>query len=145
MRIGIFLAAIHIVDSQYIFVEWINVVNKQQINVILKAKVTQSCPTLWHPMDCKVHGTLQARTLEWVAIPFSRGSFPIQGLNPSLLHCRRILYQLRHQGSPRILEWVAYLSLLQWIFPTQELNSGLLHCRRNFLWAELPGKPLSLH
>ena len=34
--------------------------------------------------------------------------FPTQGLNPGLLHCRRILYQLSHKGSPRILEWVAY-------------------------------------
>ena len=34
--------------------------------------------------------------------------FPTQGSNPGLLHCRRILYQLSHQGSPRILEWVAY-------------------------------------
>ena len=34
--------------------------------------------------------------------------FPTQGSNPSLLHCRQILYQLNHQGSPRILEWVAY-------------------------------------
>ena len=34
--------------------------------------------------------------------------FPTQGLNPGLLHCGWILYQLSHQGSPRILEWVAY-------------------------------------
>ena len=39
----------------------------------------QSCPTLWEPMDCSqpcssVHGILHARILEWVAIPFSRGS-----------------------------------------------------------------------
>ena len=34
--------------------------------------------------------------------------FPTQGLNPGLPHCRWILYQLSHQGSPRILEWVAY-------------------------------------
>ena len=33
---------------------------------------------------------------------------PTQGSNPCLPHCRRILYQLSHQGSPRILEWVAY-------------------------------------
>ena len=39
-----------------------------------------------------------------------QGIFPIQGLNPGLLHCRRILYQLSHQGSPRTLEWVAYPS-----------------------------------
>ena len=37
-----------------------------------------------------------------------RGIFPTQGLNPGLLRCRQILYQLRHQGSLRILEWVAY-------------------------------------
>ena len=37
----------------------------------------QSCPTLCNTMDCgasSVHGILQARTLEWVAIPFSKGS-----------------------------------------------------------------------
>ena len=37
-------------------------------------KVTQLCPTLWDPMDYTIHGILQARILEWVAIPFSRGS-----------------------------------------------------------------------
>ena len=37
-------------------------------------KVSQSCPTLCDPMDCIVHGILQARILEWVAFPFSRGS-----------------------------------------------------------------------
>ena len=37
-----------------------------------------------------------------------QGIFPTQGSNPGLPHCRRILHQLSHQGSPRILEWVAY-------------------------------------
>ena len=37
-----------------------------------------------------------------------QGIFPIQGSNPGLLHCRQILYQLSHKGSPRTLEWVAY-------------------------------------
>ena len=37
-----------------------------------------------------------------------QGIFPTQGSNPDLLHCRRILYQLSHKGSPIILEWVAY-------------------------------------
>ena len=41
--------------------------------------VVQSCLTLWDPMDCSlsgssVHGILQARILDWVAIPFSKGS-----------------------------------------------------------------------
>ena len=37
------------------------------------------------------------------------GIFPTQGLKPGLPHCRWFLYQLSHQGSPRILEWVASL------------------------------------
>ena len=41
--------------------------------------VVQSCPTLYNPMNCSlegssVHGILQARILEWVAVAFSRGS-----------------------------------------------------------------------
>ena len=41
--------------------------------------VAQSCPTLCNPMDCSppgssLHGILQARILEWVAMPFSRRS-----------------------------------------------------------------------
>ena len=38
-----------------------------------------------------------------------QGIYPTQGPNPGLPHCRRFLYQLSHKGSPRILEWVAYL------------------------------------
>ena len=46
----------------------------------MKVLVTQSCLTLCHPMECSlpgssVHGISQARILEWIAIPFSRGSF----------------------------------------------------------------------
>ena len=41
---------------------------------ILKVKVNQPCPTLCDPMDYRVHEILQARILEWVAYPFSRGS-----------------------------------------------------------------------
>ena len=37
-------------------------------------KVIQSCPTLCETTDCTVHGILQARILEWVVLPFSRGS-----------------------------------------------------------------------
>ena len=37
-------------------------------------KVTQPCPTLCDSMDYTLHGILQARILEWVAFPFSRGS-----------------------------------------------------------------------
>ena len=44
----------------------------------LKVKVSQSCPTLCDPMDI-VHGILQARILEWVVYPFSRGSSQPRG------------------------------------------------------------------
>ena len=72
---------------------------------LMHVLVSQLCPALCDTMDCSppgisVHGILQARILEWVAIPFSRGGFPIQGSNLGLPHCKQLLYHLRHQGSP---------------------------------------------
>ena len=54
-----------------------------------RAKSLQSCLTLWNPTDCSppgssVHGILQARTLEWVAVPSSRGSSQ-PGIEPKSL------------------------------------------------------------
>ena len=51
----------------------------QCMKVKSESEVSQSCRTLCNPMDCSppgssVHGILQARVLEWVAIPFSKGS-----------------------------------------------------------------------
>ena len=43
---------------------------------------------------------VQARILEWVALPFCRGIFPPEGLNPGLPHCRQIHYHLSQQRSP---------------------------------------------
>ena len=40
----------------------------------MKVKVAWSSPTLCKPMDYTGHGILRARILEWVALPFSRGS-----------------------------------------------------------------------
>ena len=51
-----------------------NYSNQNGTSIKVKVKVTQSCPTLWGPMDYTVQGILQARILEWVAFPFSRGS-----------------------------------------------------------------------
>ena len=61
-------------------------------------------------MDCSppgssVHGILQARILEWVAIPFSRGSSDT-GIKLGLLHYKWILYHLSYQGSPIIRKWI---------------------------------------
>ena len=62
--------------------------------ISMKVKVAQSCLTLCDPVDYTVHGILQARILEWVAVPFSRGSS--QPRSPTL---QAILYQLSHRGS----------------------------------------------
>ena len=68
----------------------------------VKVLVAQWCLTLWDPVDCSppgssVHGILQARILEWVAIPFSREGIPFfltLVSNLGLLHYRQILYHL---------------------------------------------------
>ena len=66
-------------------------------HIKLKVKLlAQSCPTRCDSMDCSspdssIHGILQARILEWVAISFSRGIFPTQRLNPGLPHCWHML------------------------------------------------------
>ena len=65
------------------------------------ASGAQSCPTL-RPTHCdppgsSVHGVLQARTLEWGAIPLLQGIFPTQGSNPGLLCRKRILYRLNYR------------------------------------------------
>ena len=46
---------------------------------MFKMKVAQSCLTLCDPMNDAVHGIFQARILEWVAFPFSRGSSQPRG------------------------------------------------------------------
>ena len=74
----------------------------------LVAELYQLFVTPWtvcSPPGFSVHGILQARLLEWVAVPFFRGS------NSGFLHCKWILYHLTHQGNPS--------SLHRW-----EVNSG---------------------
>ena len=78
-----------------------------------KSKFAQSCLTLCDPMDhsppgSSVHGDSPGKNTGVGCHALLQGIFATQGLNPSLPHCRWILYQLSHQGSPRILEWVAY-------------------------------------
>ena len=77
------------------------------LTIVVKWKcemlVAQLCLTLCDPMDCNppgssVHGILQARIMEWVAIPFSRGSFwPRDWTRVSCI--ADVLYWLSHQGA----------------------------------------------
>ena len=95
---------------------------------------TQSCPTLCNPMDCSlpnlsVLGILQARILEWVAIPFSRGSSIPR--DPTWVSCissngRQILYHYWHLRSP-------YL-------PDRALKPRPLHWEHGVLATGPPGK-----
>ena len=75
--------------------------------------VAQSCAILCHPMHCSlpgssVPGDSPGKNIGVGCHALLHGIFPTQGSNSGLLHCRWILYHLSHQGSPRILEWVAY-------------------------------------
>ena len=82
----------------------------------LQRMKSESCsvvPTLCDPMDCSPTRLL----CPWNSPGWNTGVdscsllhviFPTQGSNPGLPHCWQILYHLSHQGSPRILQWVAY-------------------------------------
>ena len=91
-------------------------------------KVAQSCPPLCNSMDYIVSAILQARILEWVAFPFSRGSFQPRD-RTQVSRIAADFLSAEPQGKPKNTG-VGSLPLFQWIFPTQESNRGLLHCRR---------------
>ena len=82
----------------------------------VKVKVTQSCPHgLYSPWNSPGQNTGVG------SLSLLQGIFPTHGLNPGLPHCRTILYQMSHKGSPRILEWVAF-SFSRGIFLIQKLD-----------------------
>ena len=65
----------------------------------VKEKVTQSCLTLWlHELHSP--GNSPGQNTEMGSFTLLQGIFPTQELNPGLLHCRQIIYQLSYQGSP---------------------------------------------
>ena len=77
------------------------------INFLSEVKIAQLCPNLWDPqLDSPWNSPGQSIGL--YSCSLIQGIFPTQGLNPSLLHCRQLPYQLNHRGSPRVLEWAAY-------------------------------------
>ena len=66
--------------------------------LLLKVKVTQSCPTLCDPVDCSPWNSPGQNTRVG-NLSLLQGVFQTQGSNPGLPHRRRILYQLSYQGS----------------------------------------------
>ena len=98
----------NITDSANIY--WMHSVHKPLCCAGLSRSVVSD--SLW-PMDCSppgspVHVASPGKNTGVGCHVILQGIFPTQGLNPGLPHCRWILYQLSHEGSPR-LEWVTYL------------------------------------
>ena len=82
-----------------------NCTKSQVMVVVLEVLVTHSCPSLCDPKDCRLpdstdHRILQARILEWVAMPSTTGSSNL-GIKPRSPAVQQILCHLSHQGSPR--------------------------------------------
>ena len=109
----------------------------------VKVKVAQSCPTLCDPMGYTVHGILQARILEWVAFPFSRGSSQRRDRSQVSWLCRQTLYRLSHKRSPQykvaLLIWMNQAGILMPLLKgthTRAVNENILKiCGFCFLWS----------
>ena len=95
----------HLTSRNYLLPEGMQL--QTQAWAIYSLTGSQSCPAVCNPMDCSppassVHGISQARTLEWVAISFSRASSqPRDQTHISCLSCSWILYHLPRSLEPR--------------------------------------------
>ena len=85
-------------------------------------------------------GILQARILEWVAMPSSRGSSQPSDRTQISHIVGGFFLPTKPPGKPKNTG-LGSLSLLQWIFPTQESNWSLLHCRRILYQLSYQGSP----
>ena len=106
--------------------------------------VTKLYPTFCDPMDCSslgssVHGIFHAKILEWVAIPFPRGSSRPRNRTWVFHIAGRFFYCLSHQGSPCLLEWVAYPFSSGSSQPRDLTHTSCI--AGGFFTIEPPGKP----
>ena len=97
-------------------------------------KVAQSSPTLCDPIDYTVHGILQAKTLECVAFPFSRGSSQPRSSEPQSLALQADSLPAEPPGKPKNAG-VGSLSLLRGNLPDPGMK---------LVTPELKADPLSL-
>ena len=102
--------------------------------------VAQLGGTLCYPRDCSppgssVHGDSPGKNIGVGCHALLQGIFPTQGLNPGLSHCRQILYHLSHQGSPRILEWIAYHFFKETFQPRNQTGVSCIAGRFFTSWA----------
>ena len=122
----------------------IDLANWTALNKV-KVKVAQSCPTLWDPMDYTVHGILQARILEWVAVPFFRGPSQPRDQTQVSRIAGGFFTQVSLIAGGFFTSWAtreAQESLLQGLFQNQELNRGFLHCIRILYQLSYQGSPI---
>ena len=120
--------------------------------------VAQLCPTLCHPrllcpwgfsrqeywsgLPCPPPGVFQTQRYNPGLL---QGLFPTQRSNPGLPHCRWIIYHLSHQGSPRILEWVAHPFSRGSSRPRNQTRVSCIAGRFFTSWATQEAQQLQLH
>ena len=110
---------------------------------MLVSLVMSNFATLW-PLAARLLNPLNSpgKSTGVGSLSLLQGIFPTQETNSGLLHWRRILPQLSHRGSPRILEWLA-CPFSRVIFPSQKSNQGILNCRQILYQLRYQGNPYS--
>ena len=105
----------------------------------MKVQVTQSCLTLCDPMDYTAHGIFQARILEWVAVPFSRGSS--QPRDQTQVSCIAVRFFTSWATREAQEYWSRYPIPSPVDLPDPGIEPrGLLHCRRILYQLSYPGE-----
>ena len=104
--------------------------------------VAQLCPTLCDSVDCSLpgssfHGILQARILEWVTIPFSRGSSQFKDWTQVSCIAGGFLPS-ESWGKPKYLKWVAYPFFRRSSWPSIWARVSCIEGRFFTSWANLP-------
>ena len=149
----------------YLKVKDFHLLSKFKCRIILKSHLTKyrsdsvmgiyiysaavfRCFWLCGHMDCRppgfsVHGDSPGTNIGVGCHVLLQGIFTSQGLNPGLPHCRQTLYQLSHQESPSILEWVAYLFSRGFSWPRNK--PGVSHCRWILYQLSYPGNLMCIH
>ena len=98
---------------------------QQEVFIVPQMEVVQSCLTLCDPMDYIVHGILQARILEWVAFPFSRGSSQPRGWT-QVSHIADGFFTSWATGKPIVPQTITYsarrYTRVRWLSRTTSAN-----------------------
>ena len=97
-----------------VLINWLTGANQAADRRWLSHAYVPSCSVVsdsFDPMDCSppgsaVHGDSPGKHTGMGCHTLLQGTFPTQGLNPGLPHCRQIVYYLSHQGSPSLPHFI---------------------------------------